>query len=247
VDSNVNASFPRRLSSEILDYLPRNDPRAVRARVDLQRVNRLMGSMGLIARALQRHIGSNPQGRGQQPLRVIEIGAGDGTLMLRLAHRLAARWPAVHLTLLDRQNVVSSSTQNEFKRLGWKIDVLCVDVLDWAAAPPKRQWDIALANLFVHHFDSSQIAVLFESLARCTDWFMACEPRRGRMPLFASRLLGLVGASAVTRVDAVLSVKAGFSGAELSALWPHPSPQWTIQESAAGLFSHSFIASRETG
>ncbi|TCT10198.1 methyltransferase family protein [Paralcaligenes ureilyticus] len=205
-----------------------------------------MGSAGLIARAVQHRIGSDPQSQGQQPLRVIEIGAGDGTLMLRLAHRFAARWPAVHLSLLDRQNVVSSSTQNEFKRLGWTVEVLCVDVLDWAAAPP-TQWDIALANLFVHHFDSSQITVLFESLARCTDWFMACEPRRGRVPLFASRLLGLTGASAVTRVDAVLSVKAGFSGAELSELWPHSSSQWAIQEGAAGLFSHAFIASREMG
>ncbi len=244
MDSNVNASFPRRLSPEILDHLLCDDPRAIRARLDLQRVNRLMGSARLIARALQRRVGPNRLYWGQQPLRVIEIGAGDGTLMLRLARRFAARWPAVHLSLLDRQNVVSSSTRNEFKRLGWTVEVLCVDVLDWAAAPSTLQWDVALANLFVHHFDSSQITALFEALDNCTNWFMACEPRRGRVPLFASRLLGLTGASAVTRVDAVLSVKAGFSGAELSALWPHSSSQWVIQERAAGLFSHAFIASR---
>ncbi len=242
----MNAFFPRRLSPETLDYLPCDDPRAIRARVDLQRINRLMGSMSLIARALQRRVGPNLRGQGQQPLRVIEIGAGDGTLMLRLAQRFAARWPAVNLSLLDRQNVVSSSTQNEFERLGWKVEVLCVDVLDWTAEPP-MQWDVALANLFVHHFDSSQIATLFGALGQCTDWFMACEPRRGRMPLLASHLLGLTGAGAVARADAILSVEAGFSGAELSGLWPHSSSQWALQEGPAGLFSHAFIASRETG
>ncbi|MEO6986168.1 MAG: hypothetical protein ABI155_12565 [Paralcaligenes sp.] len=243
----MSASLPRRLSSERLDQLPCDDPLAIRARLDLRRVNRLMGSASLISRAFQRHIKLASHSRGRRPLRIIEIGAGDGTLMLRLAQRFAACWPAVHLSLLDRQNVVSMATQNGFERLGWQVDVLRVDLHDWMASPVPKQWDIALANLFVHHFDSSQIAALFGTLAQCTDWFMACEPRRGPGPLFASRLLGLLGACAVTREDAVLSVKAGFSGTELSELWPRPLSQWVVQEGAAGLFSHTFIASRQSG
>ena len=35
------------------------------------------------------------------PLRVLEIGAGDGSLMLGIAQALAPAWPKVELTLLD--------------------------------------------------------------------------------------------------------------------------------------------------
>jgi hypothetical protein len=64
------------------------------------------------------------------------------------------------------------------------------------------------------------------------------------MPLLASRLVGLVGANAVTRADAVLSVRAGFRGKELSALWPASGAEWLLEESAAGPFCHRFVAIR---
>jgi hypothetical protein len=47
----------------------------------------------------------------------------------------------------------------------------------------------------------------------------------------------------VTRHDAVLSVRAGFAGRELSALWPS-ADGWKLEERRAGLFSHLFVAHR---
>ena len=72
----------------------------------------------------------------------------------------------------------------------------------------------------------------------------ACEPRRGGWPLAASRMLGLIGANAVTRHDAAVSVRAGFQGGELSALWP-ADPRWRFREHRAGFFSHLFLAQRK--
>ena len=90
----------RRSSPEILDDLPPADPRAIRSRRDLQRVNRVMGSCGILTRAIRRALNPAPH---KAPLRLLELGAGDGTLALRIAKRLATSWPAVELTLLDRQ------------------------------------------------------------------------------------------------------------------------------------------------
>jgi hypothetical protein len=59
--------------------------------------------------------------------------------------------------------------------------------------------------------------------------------------LFCSRLLWAIGCNAVTRHDAVVSVRAGFSGGELSALWPDQQ-NWRLTEQRAGMFSHLFIA-----
>jgi hypothetical protein len=56
-------------------------------------------------------------------------------------------------------------------------------------------------------------------------------------------MLGLIGANAVTRHDAAVSVRAGFQGGELSALWP-ADPRWRLRECRAGLFSHLFLAQR---
>jgi hypothetical protein len=64
------------------------------------------------------------------------------------------------------------------------------------------------------------------------------------VPLLGSYLIGLIGANAVTREDAVLSVRAGFAGNELSALWPVEHGGWNLREYAAGLFSHCFLATR---
>ena len=223
----------------MLDGLPENDPRAIRSRRDLQRINRIMVAAGIISEAFKRS--------QRIPERIVELGTGDGSLMLALAKRFAADWPDVHVTLLDRLNLVSSATVEEFNRLGWTVDILQADVLEWAESPMIRQWDIGLANLFIHHFDSMQIQSLFAVLGQRTDLFVACEPRRSQLPLFSSKLVGLIGANAVTRKDAVLSVQAGFYGQELSTLWPSDSSEWSLEENAARLFSHRFIARREAG
>ena len=65
----------------------------------------------------------------------------------------------------------------------------------------------------------------------------------GALPLFGSHLLWAIGCNDVTRHDAVLSVEAGFSGCELSALWPE-SNEWQLHEHAARLFTHCFVARR---
>ena len=101
-----------------------------------------------------------------------------------------------------------------------------------------------MCNLFLHHFEGAQLARLLAAIARRSDLFFACEPRREWVALTGSHLIGAIGANAVTREDAVLSVHAGFRSKELSALWPGSPPAWQIQEYSAGLFSHCFRAER---
>jgi hypothetical protein len=231
-------SLSRCVQPETLDHLAEDDPRAVRSRADLRRINRIMGTRSIMLHALRNSVA---------PRRVVELGAGDGTLMLGLAQRVADHWPQVHLTLLDRQSLVGPATIGAFHALGWQLDMLNVDVLDWIKQPVSTRSDLVIANLFLHHFDDAQLALLLPAIAERTDAIFACEPRRGRLPLGASHLVRLIGANAVTREDAVLSVRAGFADNELSALWPHERSDWHLKEYAAGLFSHCFFAMRKSG
>ena len=54
----------------------------------------------------------------------------------------------------------------------------------------------------------------------------------------------LIGCGPVTRHDGRISVRAGFAGSELSALWPDKK-NWELIERPFGLFSHLFIARRK--
>lgn len=235
----------RAVGPEILDDLLPADPRAIRSRRDLQRVNRVMGSCGILSRALERALAPAPPGA---PLRILELGAGDGSLALRIARRLATSWPAAELTLLDRQDLIAEATRTAFAHLGWTLRLLTVDALEWARAPTQQQlaqrWDVVLVNLFLHHFEDDGLRALLSAVADRCNALVACEPRRSLLALTGSRLMPALGVSSDTLHDAIVSVRAGFRDNELSHLWPASQARWRLEERPAGLFSHLFLASR---
>jgi SAM-dependent methyltransferase len=242
----------RVVEAETLDHLEPDDPHAERARRDLLRVNRVMGTTRILAGAMRSAMdGRMPAGR---PLRVLEIGCGDGDLLLAATAGLSA-WPKVDLTLLDRQPLVDFETRRAFAARGWLARTVTADVFQWASAPSHwPRFDLVVANLFLHHFEAQPLAALLKAVAARCDALVACEPRRVRLALAASHLVGAIGANAVTRKDAVLSVRAGFVEREISALWPgsgetaanghDAADAWRCREYDAGLFSHVFIATR---
>lgn len=120
---------PRVVAAEILDALDAADPAARRSRRDLQRIHRLMGTRTTLRQALL------PYGAARRagiPLRVLELGAGDGTLLLGVARLIHADWPAVELTLLDRVNLIDAATMAGYGSIGWSVAPAIVDVLSWA-------------------------------------------------------------------------------------------------------------------
>ncbi|MDQ6628731.1 MAG: methyltransferase domain-containing protein [Pseudomonadota bacterium] len=234
--------LPRVLEPETLDHLAADDPAAQRSRRDLRRVNRAMGARAILVRALGRVLPT----RQRASIRILEIGCGDGMLLLDVARRGGIAWgPSVELTLLDRQSLVSTATLAAYADVGWHAEPRNADVLDWAGDPhdPTR-WDVVVANLFLHHFDGAALAALLAGCSRRADALVACEPRRSRFALGASHLVAFLGANAVTRRDAVLSVRAGFVGRELSDAWPADAGPWRLDEYDDGLFTHCFCAAR---
>jgi hypothetical protein len=245
-------TLSRVVAPETLDLLSEDDERAMRSRRDLRRVHAAMGTRPILRRTLRRLALARDRA---VPLRVLELGAGDGTLMLGLARSMAHEWPAVELTLLDRQRLVVPSTLDGYAALGWMATPCTVDVLDWAAMPETAlgpvtsrahaPWDLIIANLFIHHFAGAALDTVLAAVAAQASRFVACEPRRSWLALAGSHLVLAIGANAVTREDAVLSVHAGFRDQELSQRWPAPVG-WRLEERGAGLFSHCFTATRLT-
>ncbi|MGH8744396.1 MAG: class I SAM-dependent methyltransferase, partial [Burkholderiales bacterium] len=178
-----------------------------------------------------------------KPHVLLELGAGDGSFMLRLARRLAPRWKNVKVILLDRQNIVSGETRDSFYALKWKVQTVTADVFDFLKRAEPRSADIITANLFLHHFPQEPLARLLAQAAQLTRLFVACEPRRGMTALLGSRMLWAIGCNDVSRHDAAVSVRAGFKGQELTALWPKQG-EWELYEQAARYATHCFVARR---
>ena len=227
---------PRHLEPEWLDELPPGDPRAIRSRADLRRVNAIMGNSRLLASVLKEKLA------GQRPLRVADLGAGDGTLSAAVARRLGRS--RVRLTIVDRAPAVHGATLDELNALGWHATIAAADVFDFLGEPGEA-FDAIFANLFLHHFDDARLGRLLGALGRRTRLLVACEPRRSALALAGSRLLWAIGCNDVTRHDAVASVRAGFRDGEISRLWPKDGA-WRIEERAAFPFSHLFSACAAT-
>ena len=102
-------------------------------------------------------------------------------------------------------------------------------------------------HLFLHHFEGSQLDPLLAAVAAPAAELLLRRLQAeasGADPLAGSHLVGAIGANAVTREDAVLSVHAGFRDQEIGALWPRAGSAWRTRQSAAGMFSHCFSAQR---
>jgi hypothetical protein len=161
-------------------------------------------------------------------------------LLRAVARRLGGR--KVHARLVDQQPLVTDPTRRQFAALGWEIEAVPDDVF----AELERfetTADVIVTNLFLHHFREADLRRLLALVARRARRFIALEPRRGWAGWVASRMVVGIGCSAVTRHDAVVSVRAGFAGSELSGLWP-ADERWRLTERRAGLFSHCFTAQR---
>jgi ubiquinone/menaquinone biosynthesis C-methylase UbiE len=161
----------RTVAPEILDTLSPDDPRALRSRRDLRRVNAWMGNHSIMVRALENNF------NGSAPKQIAELGAGDGNFLLRVAQKINS--PNVNATLLDRKKNVSAGTLAAFSKLGWRAEAVVADVFNW----PQTETEIVIANLFIHHFQDAELKELFRIIAARAKLFIAVEPHRFHFPV----------------------------------------------------------------
>ena len=227
----------RVVEPELLDELPPQDKRARRSRLDLRRLNTWMNHPRAMARALSRNLTNTAAPH------IAEIGAGDGHFLLRVIRRLRHS-PHGTATLIDRLDAFDPDIKERFEESGWRADAKITTVSDWLAKSPPDSVDAIVSNLFLHQFKTDELTEMLRMAARCARVLVALEPRRTGLPRLCGHLLWTIGCNSVTRHDAGISIRAGFSGSEISALWPDKE-KWELTERSAGLFSHLFIARRK--
>ena len=187
----------RDVKPEILDELSESDPRAIRSRKDLRLINYFMRGEAWILSRLESIIKSSGS-----VCRVVELGAGEALL----SQKISERFPdcdVVAIDLVDRPKHVPD-------KIMWEsVNVLNYDVYDHDT--------VVVANLFIHHLEDGQIRQLAERLKHVRTVVFA-EPHRSALGLFFGRLIFPI-INDVTRHDMLVSIRAGFCGSEIPALF----------------------------
>ena len=234
----MKKNLERVVEPELLDELPPQDRRALRSRLDLQRLNMLMKHPRVMARTLSQNL------NGAQSPRIVEIGAGDGDFLLRVTRKLQRKWQVGEATLVDRLDAFDPKIHTDFDNLGWRVHTEVAEVFEWFRQSSPGSSDAIIANLFLHQFRTDALAEMLQLAAHSTNLFVALEPSRSWLPRLCGHFLWTVGCNDVTRNDARISIRAGFLEREISALWPDKK-EWSLTEHPVGLFSHLFIALRK--
>jgi hypothetical protein len=180
----------RKLTPELLDHLPHDDPGALRSRRDLRRINRFMGNERWIASVIPKETQS-----------ITEIGAGDGYLLSRLARE----HPHADITAYD----LAPRPAHLPAAVNW----IQADLFTQPSPPPGG---VLIANLFLHHFTDSQLSELGKWMSTF-DTIITNEPLRATLPLLMGKLASPF-IHAITRHDMRVSIEAGFLTGELAGL-----------------------------
>ena len=177
----------RKLTPELLDHLPHDDPGAIRSRRDLARINRFMENDAWIIRSL-----------GESPNYITEIGAGDGILLTKLAEL----YPEAKIEAYDLAPRPSILPEKVVWNRG-----------DIFTKPAPANGGLLIANLFLHHFTDEQLRT-FAPWLHGFDTIVINEPLRASLPLILGKA-AYPFIHPITRHDMRVSIEAGFTIDEL--------------------------------
>lgn len=178
----------RKLTPELLDYLPHDDLGAMRSRSDLRRINRFMGNESWITSVMPKRANH-----------ITEIGAGDGQLILKIAQQR----PEVEITAYDLAPRPA--------RIPHSVKWIEGDI--FLQEPPSHGGTL-IANLFLHHFTDTQLETL-GGWIRNFQTVIINEPLRSRLPMLLGKIAAPF-VHPITRHDMRVSIEAGFAPGELA-------------------------------
>ena len=213
-----NLTTNRTIQPELLDELPATDARAIRSRRDLNLINLLMGNFRWQRGAIRKHAQAAVQG-------VVEIGAGDGTLL----NQLMNSFNSVPLTGLDLIGRPGSLHRD----INWVPGDLMKSLGGLSGG-------VLIGNLILHHFHPADLEIMGRHCGRFQVVAFS-EPLRSRRGHFWGWLLHPF-VNDVTRHDLHKSIDAGFVPGELPLQLGLDPEHWNIVESGTILGGYRLIA-----
>ncbi len=191
---------------------PDADPREVAASLDdLARINRLLGGTRLTVWALERLLA----GRGRGPLTLLDAGSGGGDMAAALAAWARRQGFEPHVIAVDASPAITGLAA---ERVGDEVELRVGDML--ALELEDGAVDVATCSLVIHHLEPPDAARALRELGRVARVGVVVNDLvRTRLGLLGSHLvIRLLTRNAITRHDAVVSVRRAYTRQELLEL-----------------------------
>jgi SAM-dependent methyltransferase len=203
---------------ELLDQ--GSTPAATRLQIlaDAERLTRRMGVDRRWLRAIARRLRALAADAPGRPLRVLDVGCGPGGLLARIDDwgRRAGLALELHGVDVDRDGV--ARTRARAAAEGRAITVQVGDGRDLGAFAD-GSFDLALSTFTLHHLAPGDGARMLGAMARVGRALLVFDLRRSLLGLPGTWLLArLAGFAAPSRHDTVLSLRRGYTAAEVRAL-----------------------------
>ena len=207
------------IGPELLD-LP-STPLEVKQRLlaDVERIGKLLLLHRLWTRRIGELIVEARRTRRGKPVRVLDVGAGGGALLFRIEDWARRRRIPVELSGLDTDPAALAAARRRAGEEGRRVDFDRGDArrLDGLT---DGSVDVAISTLMLHHLTPGETACALAELDRVSAVnFFAFDLRRTWVSVSAAwAFLRLGGFDAPTRHDGLISVRRGYSVAEIETL-----------------------------
>jgi len=200
----------RRVTSvELLDR-GLGSPEEIRGNLeDLWRVNRYLGGVSNSLRLLGRFFRRTKR----RQVRVLEVGAGDGRLATRLRRELDGQGIEAQFFVLDRRLSHLLAGRPDTR----EVNPVVADALRLPFA--EDTFDLAMCNLFLHHFSGPRAFQLLSALASVArEAVLINDLRRHWLPYWFLRLTPWLWRQRMSHLDGVASMRQAYTPAELTEL-----------------------------
>jgi len=181
----------------------------------MERVNRHFGGIRIVRRFLT---AETARRRAGMPFRMLDIGSGSCDIPLRMSRWARANGIRLHITCLEAaENAFEIARRRLEQAAEQGVHLLRQDAFDHL---PDEPYDCAVASMCFHHFSDERILDLVHRLRPFVRGSLLINDLRRSFlaACGAGLLLGMCGAPAGVRHDALLSVRRGFNVIELGRL-----------------------------
>ncbi|MFO0783258.1 MAG: methyltransferase domain-containing protein [Phycisphaerales bacterium] len=204
----------RQLEPELMDdpHLPERDHD--RALAGLARVN-VLGQGARVLWPFVRREALAVAG-SRRPLIVLDVATGSGDIPVALARWAAAAGLACEWHAMDRSAHALARAVGRAQDAGVTLHPHEGDVTQGV----EGKYDLVLSSTFVHHLEEeAAVRALRHMAAACTRRLVICDLRRSTLGLATVWMVSRIcSRSPVVHFDALASVRAAFTPAELRAL-----------------------------
>ena len=203
----------RATEPELLDRRDTDAPEVARSLRFCAMVNRFMGGTRVVRKFLQAELA---RASADRPLRVLDIGASDASIVLAVSRWAARSGRDVEFVCLEHNpHAVRLARQAVLAANNLRVQVVEDDVF---THQPDEPYDCAIGSMFFHHLADEEILALIERLRTFVRRSVLVNDLK-RCGVCYRELVAISWLLApVVRCDALLSIRRGFRTWELRRL-----------------------------